>query len=135
MYTFSLRTARQIIDKSTLWALADMPQHPSFSAYAALCERYLASSMDVLSLIGLALDLGVAIGTHNERARRRGETSTGADNTSEAVKIVERAKEKCYSEYSDTSILRYHAISLIMDMPSRRVRAVHDFLSNVSKSK
>lgn len=129
MNAFSLKTARRIIGQSTLWALPYMPQHPSFPAYAALCERYLDCPRDVLSLIGSALELGVAIGTHNERARRRGETITAEKDTSEAAEIVELAKEKRCTALSDTSSVRYQMLKLIINIPNNKVQVVNRFLS------
>lgn len=129
MDAFSLETARRIIGMSTQWALSTMPQHPNFQAYAALCERYLSSERSVLSLIGVALELGAAIGTHNERARRKGEEVTPVEDDGEAAKIVARAKEKNLGEIVDTSSARYQMIRLIMNMPNSKVQTTNSFLS------
>lgn len=76
MTGYSMETAEKIMGFSTVWLILDRPEHIDYPAIAELYRQYSEGRYDPPLMLSAAVALGMAIGTRNERARRRREKVT-----------------------------------------------------------
>lgn len=76
MTGYSMETAEKIMGFSVVWPILERPEHIDYPAIAELYRQYSEGRYDPPLMLSAAVALGMAIGTRNERARRRREKVT-----------------------------------------------------------